>query len=151
MFAVCQEVPQFDGPNYAIRLERPDGSLFRGLYEIGDGDPCSEIAWAPDGKTLGVLSAHVARIRFVDVRWALNNPTIETTHHSWRAVDAPGISGVVLAKHLRFTSRSTVEFQLCSGTPESVPGNNVAPCTPPHAMEIPQPIFNAAAHRTAGM
>src|SRR5687768_18379333 len=24
--AVCQEVPAFDGPDYTVRLERPDGS-----------------------------------------------------------------------------------------------------------------------------
>ena len=39
--AVCQEVPQLDGPGFEIRLESRDGSPLRRLYEIGDGDPCS--------------------------------------------------------------------------------------------------------------
>ena len=45
--AVCQEVPAFDGPDYEVRLEGPDGTRLRRLYRIGDGDPCSEVAWSP--------------------------------------------------------------------------------------------------------
>lgn len=58
MVAVCQEVPEFDGPSFAVRLERPDGTVVRRLYETGDADACSEIAWARDGRTLAVLTAH---------------------------------------------------------------------------------------------
>ena len=31
MVAVCQEIPELDGPGYDIRLERPGGGVVRGL------------------------------------------------------------------------------------------------------------------------
>src|SRR5687768_8581751 len=79
LVAVCQEIPVLEGPAYDIRLERPDGSLVRKLY-FGDGDPCSEMAWSPDGRTLAVLTAHVARVRFVDIAWALDHPSTQTSY-----------------------------------------------------------------------
>ena len=72
--AVCQEIPEFDGPGYDLRLESPGETNIAQLYHIGDGDPCSELAWSPDGTVLAGLSAHVARIRFVDVASALRRP-----------------------------------------------------------------------------
>ena len=115
--AVCQEVPAFDGPGYAVRLERPDGRVVRQLYEIGDGDPCSEVVWSPDGQTLAVLSGHVARVRFVDVAWALNRPDVPTAHWSWRQVDLSTEQTHLEAAHLRFVAPTTVELSVCPARP----------------------------------
>ena len=71
LVAVCQEIPVPDGPDYDVRLERNDGSVVARLFHLGDGDPCSELAWSPDGRVLGVLTAHAARIHFADVGRAL--------------------------------------------------------------------------------
>jgi len=75
LFAVCQAIPEVDGPGDDVCLERADGSLVARLYQIGDGDPCHEVVWSPDGRLVAVFSAHVARIRFVDVRKALARTT----------------------------------------------------------------------------
>jgi hypothetical protein len=112
MVAVCQEVPQFDGPNYALRLERPDGSLLRTLLDMGDGDPCSEIAWSPDGRTLAVLSNHVARIRVVEVEAAMHERSDARSSPSAQ-FDFSGERQFTFAKGLRFVSPSVVELQLC--------------------------------------
>jgi len=79
--------PTFDGPDYEVRLERPNGAVVAELYEIGDGDPCDEVGWAPDGSVLAVLTGHVARVRFVDIAWALAHPEVATHNWSWRQVD----------------------------------------------------------------
>jgi hypothetical protein len=113
IFAVCQEIPAFDGPDYAIRLERPDGSILRRLYEIGDGDPCSEMAWSPDGRTLAVLSGHAARLRFVDVAWALGHPATRTAHWSWRQLDLGSEHRPQTAGTLRFVGPRQIELQVC--------------------------------------
>jgi hypothetical protein len=70
LIAVCQEIPEFDGPSYDIRLERTDGTVVRHLARLGDGDPCHEMARAADGRTLAVLSSQdtprlARRLRFV--------------------------------------------------------------------------------------
>lgn len=114
LVAVCQEVPVMDGPNYTIRLERSDGSRVRGLYDIGDGDPCSEMAWAPDGRTVAVLSGHVARVRFVDVAWALAHLETATAHWSWRVVDFGSEVRPLKADGLRFADPHAIEVRLCA-------------------------------------
>ena len=114
LVAVCQEVPVFDGPNYSVRLERPDGTLVRGLYEIGDGDPCSEVAWSPDGRTVAVLSGHVARMRFVDVAWALAHRDTATAHWSWRVVDVGSAVMPMKADGLRFVDPNVIELRVCA-------------------------------------
>jgi hypothetical protein len=113
LIAVCQELPALDGPGFAVRLERPDGTLIRRLYEAGDGDPCSEIAWSSDGQRLAVLSSHVARMKLIDVAWALENPSISTAHWSWRDVSVAGEGERLLARRLHFTRPSEVEVQVC--------------------------------------
>jgi hypothetical protein len=113
MLAVCQEVPAFDGPGYAIRLERSDGTILRRLYESGDGDPCSEMAWSPDGRILAVLSGHVARVTLVDVAWALGHPASTTAHWSWRQVSFGNGSQPLNAAGLHFVGPLEVELQLC--------------------------------------
>jgi hypothetical protein len=114
LVAVCQEVPAFDGPGYDVRLERPEGGLLRRLYGIGDGDPCTEVVWSPDGRTLAVLSGHVARVRFVDVGWALDNPEVETAHWSWRQVDVSTERIRLEGSDLRFVAPTAIELQVCS-------------------------------------
>lgn len=114
LVAVCQEVPIFDGPNYTIRIERRDGSFVRGLYDIGDGDPCSEMTWSPDGRTLAILSGHVARVRFVDVAWALSHMETPTAHWSWRIADFGSDVNPLKADHLRFVDTTSIEVRLCN-------------------------------------
>jgi hypothetical protein len=115
MVVVCQEIPELDGPGYEVRLERPDGSALKRLYEIGDADGCSEMVWAPDGRTLAVLTAHVARVRFVDVAWALENPTIESHYWSSRMISFSSDfeRQLMLGRNLRFTGPLDVELDVC--------------------------------------
>jgi hypothetical protein len=113
MLAVCQEMPEFDGPGYDVRLEQPDGTIRRRLYQIGDGDPCTEMAWSPDGRTLAVLSGHVARVRFVDVARALNDAA-PTAHWSWPQVDLSTAHQPRLGKNLRFVGAQDVEVTTCA-------------------------------------
>ena len=114
MVAVCQEIPVFDGPDYDIRLERPDGTKLRGLYQIGDGDPCSEVVWSPDGRLVGVLSSHVRRIRIVDVAWALEHAETQTRYWSWREINIePEAQGRSLATGLQFVGPLEIEIGLC--------------------------------------
>jgi hypothetical protein len=111
--AVCQEVPEFDGPSFDVRLEQPDGTMVRRLYRVGDGDPCSEMAWSPDGRTLAVLSGHVARIRLVDVASALRSPV--PTSDVWpRQVDFSSERDLRLGKNLRFVGAAEVVVTTCS-------------------------------------
>ena len=112
LLAVCQEVPVFDGPSYSIRLERPDGTLSKTVYTNGDGDPCSEIAWAPDGRTLAVLSGHVARVRFIDVKWALE----QNAPIHWGSYPQVDLGNEHLHRNaggLRFAGPREIELQVC--------------------------------------
>ena len=136
--AVCQEVPVFDGPNYGVRLEGPDSRLIRHLYGIGDGDPCSEVVWSPDGRTLAVLSGHVARVRFVDVAWALAHPEVQTSSWSWRQVDLSTERVHLLGRGLAFVGPTTVQLSVCGAPPR---GSAAAACESEiRRFEIPLPI-----------
>ena len=88
--AVCQEIPEFDGPSFDIRAERPDGTRIRQLLRGGDGDPCSELAWSPDGRVLAVLSTHVARVRVADVARMLEQPATASSRWAWRRFNLAG-------------------------------------------------------------
>ena len=113
LIAVCQEIPEFDGPGHDVRLERPDGTVVRPLYRIGDGDPCHEMAWATDGRTLAVLSSHVARAIVVDVARALGQPG--TAHGPWtRSVSLASQDGRQLARRLRFVAPAEIEYEVCA-------------------------------------
>ncbi len=137
--AVCQEVPALDGPGYTVRLERPDGGLVRHLYEIGDGDPCSEVVWSPDGQTLAVLSGHVARVRFVDVSWAVARPHVRTAHWSWRQVDLSTGQTHLEAAQLRFVTPTTVELSVCPDRPGRFSGS-CGNDSSIRRFDIPQPV-----------
>jgi hypothetical protein len=134
--AVCKAIPVFDGPDYAMRLERPDGTLVTQLYRIGDGDPCVEVIWAHDSSTIAVLTEHVARIRFVDVSWALAHPGVATQYSSWRQIDLSRPDRPRTARHLRFVGRREVELDLRAPKTGSTVRQRVA---------IPEPVATSQA------
>lgn len=141
--AVCQEIPEFDGPGFDVRLEWPDGSRIAQLYQIGDGDPCSELAWSPDGKVLAVLSAHVARIRFVDVAGVLRERTVATKYWSWRQVDLSSDSSLRQGKDLRFVGPLDIELTVCSYDLRQTQRTHIRTCTSEEVrrqVRIPMPI-----------
>jgi hypothetical protein len=129
LIAVCQEIPELDGPGYDIRLERPDATVVTRLYTIGDGDPCHEMAWSADGRRLAVLSSHVARAIVVDVEWALSRPATKTSHWSWRSVSLAYGEEHRLAHRLRFLTSEELEYQVCSN--EFGRGKDWRRCTTP--------------------
>jgi len=112
---VCQEVPVVDGPDFDVRLERPDGSLVRHLFTSGDGDPCSEVVWSPDGRILAVLTGHVARVKFVDVSWAVAHPGAQVAHWSLREVSFSTDQVRLQAHDLQFVAPMVVEMTVCPG------------------------------------
>lgn len=111
--AVCQEIPAFDGPGYDLRLESTEGLQIAQLYRIGDGDPCSELAWSPDSRVLAVLSAHVARVVFVDVASVLQQPSARTPSSSWPQVDLSTEADLRQGRDLRFVGPLEVEVAVC--------------------------------------
>jgi hypothetical protein len=113
-FAVCQEIPEFDGPSFDVRLETADGALVRRLARLGDGDPCSELAWSPDGQAVAVLSGHVARVRVIDLAKVLREPPIELTRQFWPQFDFSTPRELRLGKGLRFTGPREIEFTTCA-------------------------------------
>jgi hypothetical protein len=127
--AVCQETPEFDGPGYDLRLESAEGTRIAQLYHIRDGDPCSELAWSPDSNVLAVLSAHVARIRFVDVASVLRQPTARTEHWSWRQVDLSTERDLRQGKDLRFVAPLEVEVAVCSYSLRDTQRTHIRTCT----------------------
>jgi hypothetical protein len=113
LVAVCQEVPEFDGPGYEVRLERPDATVVRRLYTSGDGDPCHELAWSIDGRTLAVVSSHVARLAVIDVERALAHPTERPSRSLWRSVSLGDGNRPQLARHVRFVAPGELEYEVC--------------------------------------
>lgn len=116
--AVCRAIPVFDGPDFEVRLERPDGSVVRTLYRIGDGDACDEIAWAPDGQGLAILTGHLARVRFVDVAFARAHPDVEPRSWYWQQIDLSREGDRRFGRHLQFVGARELELEI------SNPGGN---------------------------
>lgn len=143
--AVCQEVPGADGPDYVVRLEREDGTFVRKLFDAGAGEPCSEIVWSKDGSTLGVLSAQVARAKFVDVEWVVKNAS-DTRRTSWREVSFGRESETMLARGLRFIGPLEVELDVCPYRLADRQRDGFFTCTAPAESKrfaIPQPLLTA--------
>jgi hypothetical protein len=96
---------------YDVRLEHPDGRLVRSLYSSGDADGCDELAWSPDGRTLAVLTGHVARVRFVDVASAVHHPEVATAPSYM--VDLSSEQRRVESSHLRLVGPFEAEMRVC--------------------------------------
>lgn len=71
LVAVCQEIPEFDGPGYDVRLEDPGGRTRAHVFRGFDSDQCDEIVWSDDGDTLAVLTRYRAHVRLIDVSESL--------------------------------------------------------------------------------
>ena len=145
LIAVCQEVPAADGPVFTVRLERADGAPVRKLLDAGDGEPCTEIVWSQDGRTLGVLSAHVARTRFVDIDWVMKNAS-DTRQLGWRQVSFGSESETMLGRGLRFTGPFEVELDVCPYSLADRRRDGYFTCTAPAVVkkfEIPRPLLTA--------
>lgn len=145
VLGVCQEIPMFDGPSKDIRLEKPDGTVIRKLYQLGDGDGCDEMAWSPDGRTLAVLSGHVARIFLLDVKWALDHPDVRERHWYSRQFDFSWEGTIKLGTQLKFLEPLELEFQLCpySLLETQQSRGKIRRCTEPprpQRLRIPSPL-----------
>ncbi len=113
LVAVCQEVPVFDGPEFDVRLERPDGSALRALYRMGDAGGCNEMIWSADGRTLAVLTSHTAGISIIDVDWALAHPREPNSHWFHRGFSFSSERVHRRATALKFESPRELSFELC--------------------------------------
>jgi hypothetical protein len=144
LVAVCQEVPVFDGPEFDVRLERPDGRVVRRLFHMGDGGGCSEMIWSADSTSLAVLTSHVANITVVDVHWAVAHAAEPNHHWFVRGFSFSGEGTFVLATSLRFVSASEVEFQLCEySLAETQRNRGTIRCSDPpnpKRLQIPTPL-----------
>ena len=145
LLAVCQEVPVFDGPEFDVRLERPDGRLVRTLFHMGDGGGCSEMVWSHDGRSLAVLTRHVAGITVADVSWALANPTERNKHRYVRGFSFSAEGKHVQATSLRFVSALELEFQTCEyAMAETQRNRGTISCSRPprpQRLQIPAPLI----------
>ena len=147
--AVCQEVPEFDGPSFEVRLERPDGARLRQLFHMGDGGGCNEMVWSADGRRLAVLTSHVAAVTVVDVEWALARPDIPNPH--WfkreftlsRQGDRPQY-----ARELAFVSVQELQVQICgyslADTQQRRGGIRCAEAPHAERLRIPDPLVVGA-------
>jgi hypothetical protein len=142
--AVCQEVPMFDGPEFEVRLDRSDGSLIRQLHYMGDAGGCTEMVWSEDGRTLAVLTSHVAEITVIDVQWALSHPDIRQAHWYRRGFSFSNEGAIRRAARLTFISPLELEFQLCDYSIEETRQNRgVIRCSGaqrPQRLRIPSPL-----------
>ena len=66
LVAVCQEIPEFDGPGYDLRVEDRGGRRQVRLFRGFDADQCDEMVWAADGSALAVLTRYRALLRVID-------------------------------------------------------------------------------------
>jgi len=144
LLAVCQEVPIFDGPEFDVRLERPDGRVVRALFHMGDGGGCSEMVWSPDGHSLAVLTGHVAGITVVDVSWALANPAERNQHWFVRGFSFSGEGNFQLGSSLSFVSPSELQFEMCEySLAETQRNRGRISCSRParpQRLQIPAPL-----------
>ena len=142
--AVCQEVPVFDGPEFDLRLERPDGTIVRELLHMGDAGGCSEVAWSPDGRLLAVLTSHVAEINIVDVAWATSHPDERNAHRFRRYFSFSTEGTLRQGTGLTFVSNDELEFQVCTySLSETQHGRGAIRCPEsprPQRLRVPDPF-----------
>ena len=141
--AVCQEIPEFDGPSFDIRAERPDGTRIRQLLRSGDGDPCSELAWSPDGRLVAVLSTHVARVRVADVARMLEQPEAASSRWAWRQFDLSPESDLRMGRRMQFVDRLEIEVTTCPYDPRETQRTQTMRCTAeerPVRFVVPVPL-----------
>ena len=134
----------FDGPEFDVRLERPDGRLIRELYHMGDAGGCDELIWSEDGRTLAVLTSHVAGISIIDVEWAVSHPQILNSHWFIRGFSYSTEKVIKRAERLTFVSPLELEFQLCEySLAETQRHGGKIECSQPAApqrIRIPSPL-----------
>ena len=144
IIAVCQEVPVFDGPEFDVRLEHPDRTVIRKLFHMGDGGGCGEVAWSQDGRTLAVLTTHVATITVVDVDWALSHPSVLERHWFTRHFTFSPEYVLRQATDLKFVGPSEVEFKLCEYSLKETQRNHgrirCLASARPQRLRIPSPL-----------
>ena len=144
LVAVCQEVPVFDGPEFTVRLERPDGAAVREVLYMGDAGGCSEVVWSADSRTLAVLTSHVATIQIIDAAWAASHPAEQNRHWFTRGFSFSSESTLRRAASLTFVSPSAVEFLVCQYSIDRLRrlGDRDACLEPPHRQRliIPTPL-----------
>jgi hypothetical protein len=142
--AVCQEVPILDGPEFDIRLERPDGSLIRKLFHMGDAGGCAEVVWSRNGRMLAVLTTHVATISIVDAEWAMSHPAVLEAHWFARPFSFSSEDTLRQATELKFVGPSEVEFKLCGySIRETQRNHGRTQCAEPPRLQrlrIPSPL-----------
>ena len=144
LVAVCQEVPVLDGPEFDVRVERPDGAVIRELFHMGDGGGCSEMAWSPDGSLLAVLTSHVADITVVDVQWAISHLRERNAHWFRRGFSFSPEGTLRHGTGLRFASNEELEFEVCEYSLEETrrSGGAVRCASPlrPQRVRVPAPF-----------
>lgn len=107
--AICQEVPALDGPDFDVRLHRPDGTLARRLHHGGDAYRCDELVWSPDSRRLAVLSRANSHMVLIDVDAALRKPAEEGL---WNRIVTLTDRGE-MPSDLRFVSPTRIAYLSC--------------------------------------
>jgi hypothetical protein len=150
--AVCQEVPVFDGPEFEVRLERPDGTVVRTLHSMGDAGGCEEIVWSADGRTLAVLTAHVAGITLIDIGGAQAHPQVQNRHWFIRGFSFSSETALRRGARLTFVSRDELEFDLCEySLAEARRNGGEITCSQParpQRLKVPTPLVPGARPET---
>ena len=96
-----------DGPDFKVRLHRPDGVLIRILAFRGDGQRCDEVIWSEDATRLAIRTA--ARATLVDIDDALRKPAEQMLWNRDVSLTWPEGS----AGKLAFAGRDILEFHAC--------------------------------------
>ena len=111
---------------------------------MGDGGGCGEVVWSGDGRTLAVLTGHVATITVLDVEWALSHPAVLERHWFTRQFSFSPEHVLRQGTELRFVNPSEVEFKLCEYSLQETQSNRgrircLEPARP-QRLRIPSPL-----------
>ena len=129
LVAVCQEIPEFDGPGYGVRVEDPHGRVQAQVFRGFDADPCDEMVWSADGRALAILTGYRALLRIADVSASLASPPVleDTRPYAQAFPPSPFVSQsefstAVIDRRgwdLRFLSSGHFELSICTHDWES--------------------------------